>query len=537
MNVLARSSDSATGPGAASRLLGLFIAAAILLVAILVRVTALENHDVAWYTLAAARMLGGGSYARDFFEVNMPLAIALYIPPVALAASMHLHTAVAVDLLVLVLIIQAAALCALLSNPGDGPFVASPFAHGWLAAWVLLVLCFEPGYDFAQREHFIAILTLPFLFLVANGGAAFSRPLRSYVALLAGIGFMIKPHYWPLPWLLLGLRAWRGRNWRLLGSLEARVLLGVFAATLAGTLWRYPDWIECLRWASDLYPSFSHDVLRRMLNLRGIAVLAACLVFQWLFVLRDRRFAAPVMPFLASATYSLGAAIVQGKGWQYHFLPAAVFAYCGLAPVLAGTIRELGSRPRAAPVLKALVAAGLMTGAATTAVAAARNTPTFGSLGLIPQALRSVAANGDPVYAFSVEVQPMLPAVPLLGLHWASRYSSLWPLPALLRAEREQGSPDAARLLATYRPPFTQSVIDDFGRHRPRIVLVDRHRLPGQPADYDLMTFFLADPAFAAIWANYVRIGSVTYPDSVTGYDIYVRAEAGPDTPPQSSGS
>lgn len=536
MKVQANSYDSVSEPGPASRWPGFFIAAAVLLVAILVRATALENHDVSWFALAASRLLHGGGYARDFFEVNMPLAVALYIPPNLIAAGFHISLAVAINGLVLLLAAQSAMLCLRFVGAPAGQ-VLTPFARTLLLTWLLLVLCFEPGYDFAQREHFIVILVLPFLFMLASGEVGAGAALRGYASLLAAIGFMIKPHYWTLPWLLLGLRAIHSRSWRPLHGFEARVLAGVATLVGAGTLLFFPDWLVSARWAADLYPSFSQGVWHRILGLQGLGVVVVCLSFQILLAVVDTGMAAAALPLAVAGTYALAAAILQGKGWQYHFLPAALFAFIGQGVVMAVAASRVRTDRSASAVLKALVAAGFVIASAETVVVSTRNTPTFGSLGLIPQALHGVAAEGDPVYVFSVEVQPFLPAVPLLNLQWASRYSSLWPLPALLKAEQTPASPEAARLLATYRKPFRQSVNDDFTRYHPRIVFVDRHRLPDFPADYDLMSFFLADPAFAAIWADYARIGSVTYPDSIMGYDIYVRAADGDASPAQSSGS
>ncbi|MDH5555850.1 MAG: hypothetical protein OEZ03_00795, partial [Alphaproteobacteria bacterium] len=60
---------------AETMVLAVFVAAAILQL-----LYVLPNHDSVWLLVAAERMLDGGTYERDFFEVNPPLAILLHAP-------------------------------------------------------------------------------------------------------------------------------------------------------------------------------------------------------------------------------------------------------------------------------------------------------------------------------------------------------------------------------------------------------------------------------------------------------------------------
>ena len=50
----------------------------------------LLNHDVSWCIHAASRLLAGGTYMKDFFDINPPLALYLYTPPVILGAFFHI---------------------------------------------------------------------------------------------------------------------------------------------------------------------------------------------------------------------------------------------------------------------------------------------------------------------------------------------------------------------------------------------------------------------------------------------------------------
>ena len=71
---------------------------------------ALLNHDVAWYLIAASRMAAGGEYLTDFFEMNMPLAIGVYVPPSLLATALGIEAVSAVRVWTDLLALQCLAL-------------------------------------------------------------------------------------------------------------------------------------------------------------------------------------------------------------------------------------------------------------------------------------------------------------------------------------------------------------------------------------------------------------------------------------------
>src|SRR5580693_6445502 len=50
------------------------------------------NSDVSCLTYAASKLLLGGTYSNDFFEINPPLIIYLYTPVVLLKQMMSINT-------------------------------------------------------------------------------------------------------------------------------------------------------------------------------------------------------------------------------------------------------------------------------------------------------------------------------------------------------------------------------------------------------------------------------------------------------------
>jgi hypothetical protein len=503
------------------------IVAAVLTAASVVHANALLNHDVAWLMIAGGRMLEGGGYLRDFFEVNMPLAIAAYIPPYAASNWLGLPLPLANSLCVGLLSLQSACLAARclgfqhpeLQRSGCGP---------WLCAWLLLGLEFLPGYDFGQKEHLVVILCLPWVCAIGGneGLPALGKPLRLYLSALAALGFYLKPHYAPLPFLLLGLAAWHRRSWGALWSLELQALLLAAAAYAVTVLLFYPDWFVCARWAADLYGAFRAQNLHRLFALPHLWIYALCGILQLATFAAWKRIRPALAPILLCVSYAWLAYLLQDKGWSYQFLPVQLFTFAAQAIMVVSMVSAalpgtIAFRPVWAKAGNA-AAALLLTG---TAFTAAYGLPNMLSLSGLPGVLAQ-ANRGDSVFAFSFEVEPFLPAVPLMGLNWASRYSHLWPLLQIAQAQNGADPRAAAGPGERYLHQLVDAVSEDFARYRPTVVLVDRRIVSGLPLTYDILGAFLADARFAEQWRNYARVGAVEYSPGHPEFEVYWRQDA-----------
>ncbi len=470
------------------------------------------NHDAAWLMVAAGRLLAGGHYATEFFEVNMPQAIALYVPAQLLHADLGLKPSLALELWTLILVMQCLVLIRAVGARSDRvPVrrVASPMWLGWLALGLIVL----PGNDFGQREHLATILALPFVFMLAADTPSLSPSLRCYITLLAAIGLYTKPHYALLPWLLLFVSApfepWRSR----IRSPEVMTLAAVALAEALVLVLRFPGWFICARWADDLYGAYRQPSFWYQLDDSSVIASVVALALLALAVARDHAALRSLWPFLASVLYSMVIYLLQGKGWPYQFLPAMLWVFAALPlcwmPVASTSSLAVPNRARmlVIPAMLALLAQ---------AAIALRDAPRAADLphSLIGTTL-SAARKGDAVYVFSTSVTAAFPAVVDLDLRWSSRYSALWPLAGI--AEALQSPDPRSRLkLARYAQPLTNAVAADFQRYHPSIVIVDhRPHQFGLPPRFDILGFFEHDPAFLQIWNHYDLIGSSS------DYDIY----------------
>lgn len=491
---------------------------AVILAACGARNHTVMNHDVAWLTVAAARMLAGGSYADSFFEMNMPLAIALHVPALMIARMTHLATSTAMDLWVGTLAAQSV-LLVLRVIPEDILPRSPPTARIVAAAWLLAGLLLVPGYDYGQREHLMMILALPWIAHCATAPGTVGGALRIYLVCLASVGILLKPHYAALPLLLIGIRAVSSRDSSTLRT-DAVLYLGLALAYVLLVRAYFPEWFEIAGWARDLYAGFHRGSLLSLLLswplplvLCGLLVMAGCLAIS----VTVTPFATPL---LAVSAYGLISHVAQYKGWSYQLLPVtiAVFMIGGVIALLAFRPGAI-ARPRqrllqGAAALALLIALALVTSSLWRLPPAANLPRTT-----LAKAFDRVPV-GAPVLVLSTTLIPAFPTVLLRDRAWGSRLPSLWPLAGIEYLKRRGGRADVV-LAEDYARRLRDIVREDFARYRPALVLVDRRAGQfGLPPGYSILGFLEADSRFARAWRDYRMIGHS--PD----YTIHLRRSA-----------
>jgi hypothetical protein len=144
--------------------ISLFAIAALFAGQIAIRFGSELNHDTAWFLYVAHGLLDGGELYRDFVEVNPPLGIWLTVPVVMLSRAIGLAP---IETLYGVFF-AITALSLLLAWRYLAMIRGLP---KWTAGLVLFLLAavflFIPASAFAQREHLLTLLFLPWFMLRA----------------------------------------------------------------------------------------------------------------------------------------------------------------------------------------------------------------------------------------------------------------------------------------------------------------------------------------------------------------------------------
>ncbi|HEU5039401.1 MAG TPA: hypothetical protein VFT84_01190, partial [Gemmatimonadales bacterium] len=355
----------------------------------------MSNHDVAWLLWLAERVLAGRDLYGDLIEINPPLAIWLAVPSVAVGQLLGSSAALCYHLFVVFALAGCTALLLTLT----------PDARGRTAAALILVLIGLAAADFGQREHLAVGLLLPLL-AVASARAS-GRPPRRLVSLaagaLAGLAISLKPFLAPL-WVMV---VWRRRP-----SLEDAVILATGAGYVVAVLLLTPGYLSTVGVAGPAYYRLNFLPLSSLITMRE-SLIAGATILAALWV-RGRP---PAVDILLIAT--LGgwlSALLQHKGWNYHWYPAVAF----------GTLTCLAVLPLLRrPALRLALALGLAV------VLGVRLQRVVERLSLRARDVAVVAQAVHPcdaVLLLSRELTDGWPGVTASGARWAGRLPSLWHL-------------------------------------------------------------------------------------------------------------
>lgn len=439
------------------------------------------DWDAAWLLTIARRIRSGATlYSNDLIEVNPPMIVDVARLVLAGSDSLGIRAITAWRLCVFAL--EAVSLVGslrLLGRLVDAPrdrFLA-PAAVAATAALACL-----PGIDFGQREHFILLLSAPYVLAAAvyvDGGQA-GRGWRIAAGAMMAVALSIKPHYALLVLCVEAGVVMHTRRARAVVRVETVSAVAFAIAVAAALVWRYPGYLTvalpfALRYYRDyvgLQLAAAHGMY---LGLAALAVVAARRM--------GVRTSAPAL--LWSAGFGAYLALVaQGKGWGYHFVPARslLFLSGGLATVLIG--RALVSRlarhttlsPARLVSVATIAVVAVLGGLMIRRTVNINNGPWPRQFAELTQLLQRERPAGTPLSmaTLSLELFPAFPVVELLGGEWASRYSCLWTVPAIEAHERAQndrgadGTSERARLIA--------EIGEDLTNRRPTVVLVEESR-------------------------------------------------------------
>ena len=468
------------------------------------------NHDVAAVLNFAARWIAGERLYAELIDVNPPLIFVLNLLPAAIGAFTPLDEVQGLLVCLLGLCALSARLALRLARPAAG----APLEAAALAA-VLPLLMLAAGYDFGQREHLMAVAAIPYVLLAARRmeGVATGRGLTLGTALLAGLGFALKPHFLAVP-----------------GLVEALVLLhrGFGRAGLRRTLrdpvpWTMAGvWLAYLLSIPVLFPDYLGHVLPLVwdfyLDLGGFAwwqvilterLGTALMLLLPLAVVAARGGFGALPRVLAVAAFGATvSAVVQHKGWSYHVVPVRMLAGL-LAVVLAARWLEAtlpGSRARrVAPGFAVVAAFGIGLHNFAGAEAPWREiTWSWSRAGEVSDLLKR-EAYGERLLVLSPDIFPVYPALNYARAQSTLRTMNLWLLQGVYGTCPENG----ARYRETWEMSRTEffvyrTVAEDFSRAPPAAILIARN--PGIPwcgKEFDVLEYFSRHPLFAETLRRY----------------------------------
>ena len=324
-----------------------WFAAAILVIAVIVRSYIWLNADVSWLLTLGEQVLAGARAYTDFSEPNPPASILIYMPATLLG---QLFGASAESMLAVLAFAATFASLWMVGRILPGDALAASREKPVLFALACALLLILPGDNFAERENIAVIAILPMLAVYAAraSGLRIDFALAALAGIGGGIAVAIKPYFAlalivPLPFVVLRARALGQKLTTLVFSPEHITAALAVLFYFALLFWRFSDYLDrTLPLVLTLYVPLRYSLLFMLENPSVFVVLMVAMVGLGLGA---REFRSPVIAVSGLAAIGFTAAlIVQGKGWPYHGYPAVALSMLALCVLLVRRLTKFRDR-------------------------------------------------------------------------------------------------------------------------------------------------------------------------------------------------
>ncbi|MEX2137650.1 MAG: hypothetical protein WD894_00185 [Pirellulales bacterium] len=441
------------------------------------------NADVAWYLYTGDRILDGARLGSDIVEVNAPLIILLSMGVEALARLIACSAIALLPWLVTALSCVSLAVCARISRPWPAA-VRQPFLTA-----LAFVLFIDIGGMVGQREHLLVILVMPYVCSLVRlaDREPIAAPHAIAIGIMAAIGFALKPFFVPA-WIALEAYVAIRRGVGVLWRPQAVALTATLSLYALGIVLWTPEYLAFAAESLWLYRAYQPygDLPVVLSNSFGYVLLAVVLTFRG-----ARSMARSLIDVCGILAILLSVAVfLQDKGWHYQWYPAGALATI----LLVVTAGAFAARSRF------VTAAGVQGIATLIIVLLAARSYLFWTIDPPErhelETLVRRHANGEAILALSSHLHVGFPLVNETDVRWASRYPTMWQLPAF--CERS-----ATTKCRSQGRQFLDAVVADVTEARPRLLIVDS--VPPTPSltDFNYLEYFEQDPRLASALADY----------------------------------
>lgn len=464
------------------------------------------NHDEAYFIALAGRLLDGGRFGIDIMDMNPPHIWWISAVPVWFARQTGLRPDVAATAFTVAMAtLSLAAVAHLIAAAGF-----TRVARNLFLVFAALLVLFVPGYDFGQREHWMVLLTLPYI--VACGcrlnKLVLSPAIGAAVGVAACLGFCIKPYFLLVAGALeiLILVRLRRPSLTIRSETIAMVIAGIVYAGLTITYaWSYLE-VE-IPTALLGYWSYKSSLQEVLLSAAMLLAPAAMLVAVGFLARRQAAQTPALAQALAVAgAASLIAAIVQAKPWSYHFLPAVIFLSLSAVALLAA------ENPSADKLILRRIAFAILVAMAIAPTAFEAKRIFEGVSSRESQLAAVFRASPGPnrtVFGFITSPREVFPAVIAAGVEWAGPFCCEYLIAAAARAD-EAPSPDQPKIRAAGLNQ-AEMAVSALRIKEPGVIVIatGKDMLGFGHRDFDYVTWLSAHTDFAGTLAHYREINPI----------------------------
>ena len=483
------------------------VVAILFAIQIIIRFRSELVSDAAWYLYVADGLLHGKTLYQDFIEVNPPLGIWLTVPIVWFANVTSLSPIAAMWLSMFVLIALSLMFINRYLRIGA---LASENARAYFVIATAAALLFLPTEDFAEREHFMVLLFLPWVFLrlTEKPAGRIGNAERFVVGLCAGAAICLKPQAIGAPIFVELVLLYQRRNLTKLLSPE-NIGAVCFALSYAAAIYFFtPLYImEIIGLATKAYLPYGGESALAIFYMVAwaLAMLAVAISLRWIKA-KSNQNTLLLDVLLAASVGFLLSYFVQGKGFFYQCMPINIFIFMACSRAAISITLTSGKLNFPITIYAVLSLAFVY-----------QQPQSYDNIGpMFGDALAAAAPDAKSIFIATTRIDHPFPFIVKKHLHWASRLPYQLLIPYVVeKGELAISENDPVRTKAI------ELTVTDLANFKPDIVFIVRPERqahdPGGPFDY--LKFWSADPRFVDIWKNY-HLKTKNY-----GFDVYVLAK------------
>lgn len=265
------------------------------------------NSDVAWLSLCADRIIGGGTLTSNCYDTNPPLSILVYTPFIFLTKLTNIPSYHLIFWGTLILI-------------GFAAYATHKLSQNKILTLAFLAsVTITPSLYYAERDHFIAIMALPFILiqLTITHKKPVNTALKLSILMLGSLALLLKPHFGLIPIFMILHRMRYQRKFWIAKDMDFIILAASSLIYLAVTFAFFNDFItQILPDIIEFYLGYNNQS-GVIAKLKIFAPLWAVLCIGCTILSKDDS----VKLIALCAGICLLIFTIQMKGFSYHLLP------------------------------------------------------------------------------------------------------------------------------------------------------------------------------------------------------------------------
>lgn len=476
------------------------------------------SPDVGYLMHATQQVLAGEKYGPDIFEPNPPMILYLYVPVCLFAKWTTLSLMTTMRLYIILLAIVSLSLCFFFLKKliRQQDKVLLYFLFYTLAFGML----FLPYVAFAQREHILIILMLPYLLsaVLALENKSIHPGIATLIGVMAGLGFTLKPFFLVTPCLVELYFIIKQRRLFAWVRIESLVIIGVLISYLVSIFLWQPDYIKVVLpfVFHYYYPAAAapwSQIIQFPVLLFCIAVMLSYLIYY------KQDYYRTVSLIIELALIGMIVAFLIARApWYYHIMPAFVLALLLVAYFLGQTVSAMLQKSSQLHLLtNDSIALIIGIGIVLTLPASYCYTV----IKFIHQVEREEPTqyvadyiNKHPgphtIACFGLATADCFPLVYKAHGQYAERFPALWWYLWTRKLEKDSPNPASLTQVIKDKDFFMARFADDLNRYKAHWAVIDLQRFQQvETPQFDVIGYFLENKKFQATWQHYRYVTTI----------------------------